>query len=175
MVNAAQARGAVDRFIDGIELTAAIYLAAVTALTFVAVFARYVLSWGIPDSHDFSRLLLGVLIFWGISVASYRSSHITVDLLWSAAGPGAQRAINLFADLVSLGAMAVFTWMMGEKVVDTFYNNIGTYDLRFPVWIFFLLAWLGLAATIALLVVRTIRLLIWPESLPDAPDARRSD
>jgi TRAP-type C4-dicarboxylate transport system permease small subunit len=175
MANAAPARGTVARLINGIELTAASFLAAVTALTFVSVLTRYLLSWGIPDSYDVSRMLLGVLIFWGISVASFRSAHITVDLLWSGVGPGARRAIDLFADLVSLVAMVVFTWMMAEKVIDTWQGNIGTYDLRFPVWVFFLLAWIGLAAAILLLVVRTIRLLIWPDSLPEAADTKRSD
>src|SRR5690606_9002401 len=99
MTDAAHRRGAVVRLIDGIELTAAIFLAAVTILTFAAVMSRYLFSYGIPDSYDISSLLLGVLIFWGIAVASYRGDHITVDLLWSSVGPRARRAIDLFADL----------------------------------------------------------------------------
>jgi TRAP-type C4-dicarboxylate transport system permease small subunit len=41
MQSAAQKRSAVERIIDGIELTAAGFLAAVTILTFAAVMSRY--------------------------------------------------------------------------------------------------------------------------------------
>ena len=85
-------RSPVDRFIDAIEVTAAGFLAVVTLLTFVSVFLRYLFAWSIPDSYDFTRLLLGILIFWGMAVASYRGDHITVDLLWTArAAAGAAR------------------------------------------------------------------------------------
>ena len=113
----ARKRGPVDRFIDGIEVAAAGFLAAVTVLTFVAVSARYLLNYGILDAHDFSRLLLGILIFWGIAAASYRGDHITVDLFWSWAGPRTRRAIDLFASIFSLVCMAAFTWMMARKYI----------------------------------------------------------
>lgn len=158
-------RSAVDRFIDGIELAAAGFLAAVTILTFAAVSARYLFNYGILDAHDFSRLLLGILIFWGLAVASYRGDHITVDLFWSWVGPRTKRVIDLFSSLFSLGCMAVFTWMMARKVLDTFDENILTFDLRTPVWWFYLAAWLGLAAAILLLIIRSIRLIFWPSSL----------
>lgn len=165
-------RGAVDRLIDGIELTAAAFLAAVTLLIFVSVVLRYVFVWGLPDGYDFSRLLLGVLIFWGIAVASYRGDHITVDLAWSAAPPWARRAMDVFADLVSLAAMAVFTWMMAVKVWDTWRDNVLTFDLRAPVWTFYFVAWIGLAAAILLLVVRTGRLLLGRRPSPAASPPR---
>lgn len=153
-------RDTVERIINAIELTAAAFLAVVTALTFAAVVARYLFAWGIPDSYDFSRLLLGILIFWGIAVAGYRGQHITVDLLWSAVGSRLKRVLNVFADLVSLCAMAVFTWMMALKVLDTRSADILTFDLRVPVWPFYLVAWLGLAAGIILLTVRTAAMVI---------------
>ena len=158
-------RSAIDRFIDGIELAAAGFLAAVTVLTFAAVSARYLLNYGILDAHDFSRMLLGILIFWGIAVASYRGDHITVDLFWSWVGARARWAIDLFAAVFSLVCMAIFTWMMARKVLDTFDENILTFDLRAPVWIFYFLAWLGLAAAILLLIVRSIRLVFSPAAL----------
>jgi TRAP-type transport system small permease protein len=158
-------RGPVDRFIDLIEMTAAGFLAVVTLLTFVSVILRYFFSWSIPDSYDFTRLLLGILIFWGMAVASYRGDHITVDLLWSAAPPLAKRAMDVFSALVMLVAMAVFTWMFAEKVLNTRADHVGTFDLRQPVWIYFFIAWIGLAAAVLLLALRTVRLLIAPDKL----------
>jgi TRAP-type C4-dicarboxylate transport system permease small subunit len=165
MNEATRGRGPVDRFIDLIEVTAAGFLAVVTLLVFVSVFLRYFFAWSIPDSYDFTRLLLGILIFWGMAVASYRGDHITVDLLWTAAPAWAKRAMDVFAALVTLIAMAVFTWMFTIKVLGTRADNVGTFDLRQPVWIYYLIAWIGLASAVLLLVARTVRLIFRPERL----------
>lgn len=164
-MNGAVTRGPVDRFIDAIEVTAASFLAVVTLLTFVSVLLRYFFAWAIPDSYDFTRLLLGILIFWGIAVAGYRGDHISVDLLWSASPPWAKRAMDVFAALVTLIAMIALTWMFAVKVIGTRADNVGTFDLRQPVWIYYLVAWIGLASSVILLVARTARLVFWPEKL----------
>lgn len=164
-MNEETGRGPVDRFIDVIEVTAAGFLAVVTLLVFVSVFLRYFFAWSIPDSYDFTRLLLGILIFWGMAVASYRGDHISVDLLWSVAPPLAKRAMDVFSALVTLLAMAAFTWMFAEKVLNTRLDHVGTFDLRQPVWIYYFVAWIGLASSILLLLLRTLRLLFWPEKL----------
>jgi hypothetical protein len=67
MHDATRGRGPIDQFIDAIEVTAAGFLAVVTLLTFVSVLLRYFFAWAIPDSYDFTRLLLGIVIFWGIA------------------------------------------------------------------------------------------------------------
>jgi TRAP-type C4-dicarboxylate transport system permease small subunit len=157
-------RNPVERFIALIELTAAGFLAVVTALTFVSVILRYFFAWAIPDSYDLTRLLLGILIFWGIAVASYRGDHITVDLLWSAVPPPVQRAMDTFASLVTLVALTAFTWMFGLKVLGTRADNVATFDLRQPVWIYYFIAWVGLASAVVLLIVRTLRLLLRSET-----------
>lgn len=149
-----------DRIIDAIELTAAGFLAVVTANMFVAVILRYFFNTGLPDSYDFGRLLLGILIFWGIAVANYRGDHITVDLLWGMCSPAVKRAMDVFANAVSLIAMAVLTWMVGGKVISTYEDNVQTFDLNQPVWIAYLVAWIGIATSIVLLIVRTVRLLL---------------
>jgi len=162
--------GPVDRFIDLIEVTAAGFLAVVTLLTFVSVILRYFFAWSIPDSYDFTRLLLGILIFWGIAVAGYRGDHISVDLLWSVAPRWAQRAMDVFSALVTLVAMIALTWMFAEKVIGTRADNVGTFDLRQPVWIYYLVAWVGLASSVLLLALRTARLVLRPETLARPDD-----
>jgi TRAP-type C4-dicarboxylate transport system permease small subunit len=165
MDGAASRSSPVDRFIDAIEVTAAGFLAVVAVLTFVSVFLRYLFAWSIPDAYDFSRLLLGILIFWGMAVASYRGDHISVDLLWGAAPPPVRRAMDVFSALVMLLAMGTFTWMFAEKVIGTRADHVGTFDLRQPVWVYYFIAWIGLAAAVLLLVVRTARLVFWPDKL----------
>jgi len=143
-----------DRVISGIEGTAAAFIGLVALDVFVSVGLRYAFGWSIPDSYDFGRMLLGILIFWGIAATSYRGSHITVDLLWSACGPRAQRAIDVFATLVLLFVVVVHSWMLFGKVRSTYFDNVLTYDLHLPTWPFFAVAWGGDVAAVVLIAVR---------------------
>jgi TRAP-type C4-dicarboxylate transport system permease small subunit len=159
------ARNPMDRFIDGIELIAAFFVGLVAANTFIIVILRYFFSYSIPDSYDFGRLLLGILIFWGIAATSYRGTHITVDLLYANVGPKLQRVMDVFATLVLLFVVTVQTYTLFDKVVTTYNDNVLTFDLRLPTWPFFLMAWLGDAAAVLLIAVRTYRLIFYPELL----------
>lgn len=155
-----------NRLINGIEYLAAWFLMAVTALTFIAVILRYFFAWSIPDTNDISRLLLASLIFWGMAGIGYRGEHIVVDLLWGALGPSMRRALDIFSSAVTLACMAIFTWMMGVKVLNTREENLQTFDLNQPVWIWYLMAWFGLLAAALLLAIRLWRLVSNPQLLP---------
>ncbi|HVB49639.1 MAG TPA: TRAP transporter small permease [Burkholderiales bacterium] len=159
-------RSLLDRTIDGVEMVAAGFLAVVTALTFVAVLLRYSIAWSVPDAYDFGRLLLGVIVFWGIAVASYRGDHITVDLLWNALGRRTKRAVDVFAAVVSMFCLTVFAWMVTYKVITVWHSHGTTMDLDLPTWPFYLTAWLGLALSVLLMMVRIARQLLRPENLP---------
>jgi len=154
-----------DRFIDSIEWIAALFIGIVAADVFITVILRYFFSIAIPDAYDFGQQLLGILIFWGIAATSYRGTHITVDLVWANVGPRWQRAIDVFATLVLLFVVTVQTYTLFDKVVSTREANLQTFDLRLPVWPFFLVAWIGDVAAVLLIVVRTYRLVFRPEKI----------
>src|SRR3954449_2433210 len=99
-----------DKIIDGIEWIAAVFVGIVALDIFVSVLLRNTLNYSIPDSFDIGRLLLGILIFWGIAATSYRGTHITVDLVWGNVGPRYQRWIDILATLVLLFVVTVQTW-----------------------------------------------------------------
>ena len=158
-------RNAMDIFIDGIELIAAFFVGIVALDIFVSVMLRKFFSMQIPDSYDFGRLLLGILIFWGIAATSYRGNHITVDLLYANVGDRAKRVIDVFATSVLLFVVTVQTYTLFDKVRGTFHDNVLTFDLRLPVWPFFLVAWIGDVSAVLLIAVRTYRLIFHPELL----------
>src|SRR5215467_10165895 len=116
---APRTRSAMDRFIDGIELVAAAFVGIVAADIFISVILRNVFGVQIPDSYNFGQLLLGILIFWGIAATSYRGTHITVDLVWANVSPRYQRLIDVFATLVLLFVVALQTYTLLEKEIDT--------------------------------------------------------
>ncbi len=161
-------RRAMDRFIDGIEWIAAAFVGIVALDIFISVLLRYFFAVSIPDSYDFGRQLLGILIFWGIAATSYRGTHITVDLVWSSVGPRAQRLIDIFATSVLLFVVSVQTTMLFDKVRSTYQDHILTFDLNIPTWPFAAVAWLGDVSAVLLIAVRTYRLIFHPEDIHDA-------
>jgi TRAP-type C4-dicarboxylate transport system permease small subunit len=158
-------RNFADAFIDTIEMIAAVFVGIVAADVFISVLLRYFFNISIPDSYDFGRLLLGILIFWGIGATSYRGAHITVDLLWANVGRRSQRLIDIFATLVLLGVVTVHTFTLFDKVMATRADHVLTFDLRLPTWPFLAVAWLGDASAVILIAVRTYRLIFHPEML----------
>src|SRR5712664_1459086 len=156
-----------DRFIDGIELTAAAFIGIVAADVFITVMLRYFFNYSIPDSYDFGQLLLGILIFWGIAATSYRGTHITVDLIWANVGPRYQRWIDVFATLVLLFVVTVQTWTLFDKVRGTYNDNVLTFDMHMPAWPFFAVAWAGDVSAVLLIAIRTYRLIVNPDLMHD--------
>ena len=164
-----------DRIIDTIEWTAALFVGLVALNIFIAVVLRKVFSTSIPDNYDIGRMLLGILIFWGIAATSYRGGHITVDLLWSSASPRMKRWIDVFATLVLLFVVLVQTIMLFDKVALTFADEVKTYDLQIPIWPFFAVAWLGDACAVLLIAIRTWRLLFQPDAIEEHPETKVSE
>jgi TRAP-type C4-dicarboxylate transport system permease small subunit len=166
-------RNVMDRIIDTIEAIAALFVGLVAADIFLAVFLRRFFSVQIPDSYDFGRMLLGILIFWGIAATSYRGGHITVDLVWASASRRWKRVIDVFATLVLLFVVTVQTYTLFDKVRATYQDNVLTYDLGLPTWPFFAVAWIGDVSAVVLIAIRTYRLIFHPEDLhPEGTPAR---
>lgn len=169
--------GAVERFIGYTEKAAGIFLAAVTVLVFVNVMMRGVstglsrsLIWitgdeawrfvaTIPEWFHLSCLMLGICVFWGIAVTSYRNDHIKVDILWEWATPSGKRAIDLFATGVMFLFMLVFCYMLAVKVRSGFYSHEATYDLRLKLWPFHLVMTVGIYFCAVLVGIRFWQLL----------------
>ena len=158
-------RASMDRFIDTIEWIAAGFVGIVAANIFIAVLLRNTLNYAIPDSFDIGRMLLGILIFWGIAATSYRGGHITVDLVWANVGPKYQRVIDVFATLVLLFVVTVQTYTLFDKVISTYHDHVLTFDLRLPTWPFFAIAWMGDVSAVLLIAIRTYRLIFHPEEI----------
>ena len=158
-------RNLADRLINSIEWLAAIFVGIVALNIFAAVVLRKFFSTSIPDAYDFGRMLLGILIFWGIAATSYRGGHITVDLVWTAASKRWRRVIDVFATLVLLFVVIVQTAMLFDKVRGTYMDNVQTYDLNISTWPFYAVAWAGDVCAVVLIAIRTWRLIFSPESL----------
>jgi TRAP-type transport system small permease protein len=160
-------RSLADRLINSIEWLAAIFVGIVALNIFVAVVLRKFFATSLPDAYDFGRMLLGILIFWGIAATSYRGGHITVDLVWTAANKRWRRWIDIFATLVLLLVVTVQTATLFDKVRGTYVDHVLTYDMNIPTWPFYAIAWIGDVSAVVLIAIRTWRLIFKPEALHD--------
>jgi TRAP-type transport system small permease protein len=159
--------------IAGIEWLAAIFVGLVALDIFAGVVLRKFFNTSIPDGYDFGRMLLGILIFWGIAATSYRGAHITVDLVWGAASARRKRQIDIFATLVLLFVVAVQTLTLVDKVRSTYVDHVLTYDLNLPTWPFAAIAWAGDVSAVVLIAIRTWRLVFRPDALrEESPEQR---
>ena len=147
-------RHSMDRFIDTIEWIAAGFVGLVALDIFVSVLLRNLFNYAIPDSFDIGRMLLGILIFWGIAATSYRGTHITVDLVWGNVSPRYQRWIDVFATLVLLFVVTVQTWTLFDKVRGTYRDNVTTFDMHMQTWQLFAVAWIGDVSAELMIAIR---------------------
>jgi TRAP-type C4-dicarboxylate transport system permease small subunit len=151
-----------ERFVFTVERIAGLFLLAVAVLTFGSVILRYLFATQIPDWFDFSKLLQGIAIFWGIACVCYRNEHIMVDLLWEKSTLEGKRRIDLIATGILLIFLVLMTWMLGAKVWQSVQSTQATSDLRVPIGPFHVVAWLGVLAAA---ITTTMRLAnIWRRS-----------
>ncbi len=160
-----------DKILAFTESVAALFLLLVAALTFFNVCVRYLFDTQIPDWFDLSKQLQAIAILWGIALATYRGSHICVDLLWEHCGKAWRRRIDIFATSVTLLLLAPMAWMIWIMV-----GNMGseaTSDLRLPLHYFYSIAAVGAVAAAILAGKRILALIA--DRAPDAAGAERPD
>ena len=133
----------VERFATAVESIAAVVFALVTLLSFISAVLRYTIDYPIPDAFDVGRLMLGVMVFWGLASVAYRNTHIRVDLLWELSGPRLRRAMDLFAGLLTAIAFAALCWYQFGKFVEIYHSGEVTFDLQISVWPLYFAVWLG--------------------------------
>lgn len=144
----------IELMVTAVERIAAVAFAFVTLLTFVSAVLRYGFNYPIPDAFDITRMMLGVMVFWGLASVAWRDTHIRVDLFWEMAGPRLRRAMDLVAGALTTAALCALAWYMAAKVVDIHRSGEVTFDLRILIWPFYLAIWIGALASALMAVLR---------------------
>ena len=144
------------RFLAAVETTAAVFLLLIALLTAGNVLLRDLFSIQIPDWFDGTKLLQGIALFWGIALATYRGSHICVDVAWEHLRAPGRRLMDLFATAVTLAFLAPLAWMVWKKVAST--GTQATLDLRLPMTHFYAVAALGASVAVLLALWRLVEL-----------------
>jgi TRAP-type C4-dicarboxylate transport system permease small subunit len=140
------------RFLAATETVAAVFLLLVALLTAGNVVLRDLLAIQIPDWFDFSKLLLGIALFWGIAIATYHAGHICVDIVWEHLGEANRRRLDIAASVATLAFLAPLAWMVWSKVLTT--GTQATTDLRLPIAWFYAVGAAGAVAAVVLALLR---------------------
>ena len=139
-----------------IERIAAIAFAVITLLMFGSAVMRYTINAPIPDAFDFSRLLLGIAVFWGLASLAYRDEHIRMDMVWSLLGPRGQRILDVLSGIVIAGFLIALSWQMLSQVQSIQRAGDLTFETRVPIWPFYATAWVGTVAAAAMGCARLV-------------------
>jgi len=131
------------RIVDGIKLIAGVSMIFVTLFVFVSVLGRYFFNAPIPETNDLGRLVLGIAMMFGIAIGFLDGKHITMDTFWLSLGKKGKAVLDVFAAVTTLVAVGVMSWMMFERTMDTYRAGEATFDLRWPIWMFYSGAVLG--------------------------------
>ena len=144
------------RFLTSVESTAALFLLLIALLTAGNVVLRDLFSIQIPDWFDGTKQLQGIALFWGIALATWRGTHICVDIVWEHLRPGGRRLIDLVATTIVLAFLAPMAWMIWTKVGST--GSQTTSDLRLPLVWFYAVGAVGASVAAVLAGARLVML-----------------
>lgn len=137
------------------EVVAIFCFSAMSIITLVAVFFRYVLESPIIWSEEASRYLMVWGICIGISIATEKKAHLGIDILVSFAPPKARRALEIASSVIltlMFVMMVVLSIMFVNKAIVT--GNV-TPLLRIPFWMIYLALPIGFILS----TVRSIQVL----------------
>lgn len=104
-----------DKIVSKVEeLIAVVGLSAMTIITLVAVFFRYVLQSPIIWSEEAARYLMVWSTMLGISIATRQKAHLGIDIFVSMAPKKLQRALEIFSTLMMI---VMFVFLTGISIV----------------------------------------------------------
>lgn len=107
---------AIDKWMQrGLGVLAAVILFAMMLLTFVDVIMRYVFGSPLRGSFEVTELLMVVLIFAGLPLASRNDEHVVMDFLDHLMAPGLLRAVRAIVHVACSAVLCGMGWLMLVK------------------------------------------------------------
>ncbi|MCW5770701.1 MAG: TRAP transporter small permease [Rhodospirillaceae bacterium] len=116
----------------GLGTFAAVVLTGVMMVTVVDVVGRYVFNRPLPGSSEITEILMAILIYAGLPVASARNAHIVVDLLDGVTPAGVARVRDVVMRILSILVLAAISWRLwayGKQIGNS--HDVSEY-LRIP-------------------------------------------
>lgn len=97
---------------EGLSTFAALVLGAVMMVSVVDVIGRYVFNRPLPGSSEITEILMAILIYAGLPLASLRRAHIVVDILDPVTPLALARLRDAVVGTISVALLAVVAWRL---------------------------------------------------------------
>ena len=105
-------------FSSTLSYLGAFSLFVMMCLTAADVLGRYIFNSPITGTFELTKFLVLILIFSFLANAQAHKMHVTVDLILSRLPKSFRFCIELFNHAMSLGIMALITWIGTERAFE---------------------------------------------------------
>src|SRR5690606_873450 len=102
-------------------------------LTVGDVAGRYLFNRPITGTYELTGLFAALAVFFGFGFAHIAKQHITIDLVYSALGLRVRRALDVFATIVTVGAVIALAWELRHYAGRMDAGNYTTSVLKVPI------------------------------------------
>ncbi len=113
----------------------AFLMAAMTAITFMQVVARYVFNYSFGWALELTGVLFAWLIFVGMSYGVRVGAHIGIDAAVKLLGPKAARAVAMVATVLCIAYALILAWGGWQYVAKMHEVGIEMQDMPVQQWI----------------------------------------
>jgi len=127
---------------------------------FIDVIARLAFKGSIPGGIEIESFILLIIVFLGIAFIQFNEGHIRIGFIVSRFPKWIRNLLDCFHYLICtlfFGLMSSQLFLQGLKKIQ---DNVITYELEIPVWIFWFISALGvfiLAIVVALDFLRALQ------------------
>ena len=136
----------------------AVILSMMVSLTFVDVFLRYVFKRPLTGSTDVTALMLASIVLLGMGYTELHKGHVNIDLVlvWLRKTP--RLVINTVICILNICLFALLTWQGAIHFLEILRTHEETYTLHMPLAPFVLVAPIGCALVVVVLVRELLNL-----------------
>jgi len=117
---------------DALKLVASVLLFAMMLVTFVDVVGRYLFAHPLPGAFELTQVLLGLIVFAGLPIVTWRSEHVTVDLVTTRLPTLPRRLLARVATLTTALVLAMLAWRLSSTASDLLGYGDATVFLGIP-------------------------------------------
>lgn len=98
----------------------AAFMLLIVGITFVDVLGRYLIDQPLRGSHEMVGLAMGVMIFAGLPIITWRGEHISVGLFDTALAnhPAVDWVRGLLVESIAFGALVFIAWRILSQARD---------------------------------------------------------
>lgn len=117
---------------DALKLVASVLLFAMMLVTFADVVGRYFFGHSLNGAYELTEVLLGLIVFAGLPIVTWRGEHVTVDLLTMRLPAATRAGLARLAAAVTAVVLGVLAWRLGGTAHDLLGYGDATVFLGIP-------------------------------------------